>query len=319
MDDLPEPFFKVLVIDDSEMSQRLIERILRTESLHVIVARDGLEGLVQARRSRPDLILLDIELPVWDGFRTFQELEDDLLTRPIPVIFFSSLDSPTAKARGLDMGAVDFITKSSDPEELRARVRAALRAKTSRDLLERRAHLDGLTGLGNRHAMSERLQADWELAQKRHTPLSVLLADIDRFKSVNDRLGHDEGDRLLRAMAKALQDSVRAGDFLARFGGDEFIAVAHDCPLVGALAMGERLRDAMTAISARGMFAGQAISVSVGVATSEPDDLSPETIVRRADSALYHAKTSGRNAVWACEAGQFRPAWPDPRFEIALA
>ena len=290
-------------------------RILESEPIQVLQAKDGPEGLVRARRSRPDLILLDRDLSGWDGFETFRQLYDELITRPIPVIFFSSNDSVADKAKGLDLGAVDFMVKSAEPEEFRARVKAALRAKTYRDLLERRAHLDGLTGLGNRHALGERLDADWDLARRRGTPLSVLIADLDYFKLVNDRLGHENGDLLLQATAKSLQESFRAGDFLARHGGDEFIVVAHDCGLSGALNMGERFRRALASTNTLGPLNQPETTVSVGVATTESGDDGPAAILRRADAALYYAKASGRDSVWACDQGRMKTIQPDFQLE----
>ena len=317
MEDYPQAFLKVLVIDGSREFRQRTARILESEPIVLLQAKDGPEGLDRARRSRPDLILIDIHLAGWDGFETFRQLSDELLTRPIPVIFFSSDDSAVEKAKGLDLGAVDFIGKFAEPEEFRARVKAALRAKTYRDLLERRAHLDGLTGLGNRHALGERLDADWKLAQRRGTPLSVLIADLDFFKLVNDSLGHENGDRLLKSTAKALQESFRAGDFLARHGGDEFIVVAHDCGLAGALNMGERFRLAIASTTTLESANQPIATVSVGVATTELGDEGPSEILRRADAALYHAKASGRDSVWACDRGRMRTIHADFHLEVA--
>lgn len=314
MDDRPTSPPTVLVIDDAEGSRALVTRILGAEDLVLIAAQQGQDGLAQAIATRPDLILLDLQLPGHEGFRSLQHLRDNPATRSIPVVLLSSVDDSAVIARGLDLGAVDFITKSSSPEEIRARVRAALRAKTGRDVLEKLAHLDALTGLGNRHALDERLQADWGHVERRGASLAILVADLDRFKAVNDRLGHPGGDRLLRATARALRDSVRGGDFVARYGGDEFVVVATGCGLDGAVAVAERFRRSMAA--AQPPDASAATTVSVGVAAVEPGDEEAEAILRRADAALYQAKAAGRNSVWACDRGRTFPADAEPTLGV---
>jgi diguanylate cyclase (GGDEF)-like protein len=316
MDDRRTTVPTVLVIDAAEESRALLGRVLGRENVAMIEAGDGREGLARASAAQPDLILLELQLPGWDGFETLMRLREDLTTRSIPVLLVSSVDDPELIARGLDLGAVDFIAKSSWPEEMRARVRAALRAKAGHDLLEQRAQLDALTGLGNRHALDERLQVGWEQTVRRRASLAVLVADLDRFKAVNDRLGHPGGDRLLRATAKALRDSVRGGDFVARYGGDEFVVVATDCRLDGALAVAERFRRAMAAIRPPG--APAQATVSVGVAASEPGDEDPGAILRRADAALYRAKAAGRDSVWASDLDRMFPADPGSGSEAVI-
>ena len=314
MDDRSTRNPTVLIVDDSEEYRALVARILKPEPFVCIAAKDGSDGLTQAVAARPDLILLDLQLPGADGFAALERMRDHAVTKSIPVILLSSMDDSAVIARGLDLGAVDFITKSASPEELRARVRAALRAKAGRDLLERRAHLDALTGLGNRHALNERLRDDWLQVRRRGASLAVLVADLDRFKSVNDRLGHPGGDRVLQIAARALRDSVRAGDLVARYGGDEFVVVALDCGLDGALAVAERFRKAIVASQATHTVAPT--TASVGVAASEPGDADAESILRRADVALYQAKGSGRNSVWAsCGGRTFRPGAESMRAE----
>ena len=306
MDDRPTSPPTVLVIGDAEDNRALVTHILGAENLVLIAPRDGRDRLAQAIARCPDLILLDLQLPASDGLEFLQSLRADPATRTIPVVLLSSVDDSGVIARGLDLGAVDFITKSSSPEEIRARVRAALRAKTGRDVLEKLAHLDALTGLGNRHALDERLQADWGHVERRGASLAILVADLDQFKVVNDRLGHPGGDRLLLATARVLRDSVRGGDFVARYGGDEFVVVATDCGLDGAVAVAERFRRSMAA--AQPPDASAAMTVSVGVAAVEPGDEEAEAILRRADVALYQAKAAGRNSVWAYDRGRTFPA-----------
>jgi two-component system, cell cycle response regulator len=291
---------RVLAIDDSEVCRRLLGRQLRRENIEVVEAGDGPSGLSAVRSRPPDLILLDIGMPGWDGFETIRRLKDDARTRSIPVIFLSASTCSQDKARGLDLGAVDYVSKPFDPIELRARVRVALRTKSLHDLLEQRAHLDGLTGLKNRHALEERLTADWALCGRLRRPLAVIVADLDRFKRINDQHGHWAGDEVLRGAADVLRTAVRAADFVARLGGEEFVVVAPNCDLDGASVMAERFRTDLAALDFS--FNGAAISVtaSLGVAAAlDPWNGEPTDVLCRADWAMYQAKTEGRNTVRA--------------------
>ncbi len=306
---IPEPSRRVLLIEDSVVSRRLVSLILRPESVAIVEAEDGERGFEQAYRTLPDLILLDLRMPGWDGFVTLEHLKEEARTRKIPVIFLTAEEATSAKAKALDMGAVDFVSKPFDPIELRARVRAALRAKQTQDLLEQRAHLDGLTGLGNRHALVERLASDWSQSRRRGSSLAVIMADLDRFKAVNDLLGHAAGDSILRGAAEALSQAVRAGDFVARYGGEEFVIVASDCDIPGATAIVERFREALLAMKEPYNPHGHRVTTSVGVASSQGLMLSgPEDLIRQADAALYRAKEAGRDAVWIYDGGEFRSA-----------
>jgi two-component system, cell cycle response regulator len=315
---------RVLVVDDAQEDRQLVRAQLRSDPLELLEADDGPSGLAAARRERPDLILLDVSLPGCDGFELIRHLKDDPQTRSIPVIFLSAATTRDM-AQGLDLGAVDFVSKPSDPIELRARVRAALRTKALQDMLEQRAHLDGLTGLGNRHALEERLDIEWSTCQRRAQPLAVLIADLDHFKRINDLHGHSAGDEILRRAALTLRGSVRAGDFVGRYGGEEFVVIAPDCDLLGAVTMAERFRAAFAGATVE--FHGRPIpaTASAGVASAlvlaeprRPSHQGPASpgaegsaiapaprqdgafeLLGRADRALYRAKSAGRNAVWA--------------------
>lgn len=290
----------VLVIDDSEIDRRIARVHLAKEGIELYESPDGASGLTMARKLRPDLILLDIRLPDWDGFETIRRLKNDPLTRTIPVIFLSGSTETKEKAKGLDLGAVDFVSKPFDPVELKARVRVALRTKYLIDLLDSRANLDGLTGLGNRHAFEERIDQIRRIARERNIPITILMADLDHFKLFNDRYGHGTGDEVLRQAAALLRESSQALDFAGRYGGEEFVVIAPERTPTGSLMMAERFR--RTVSQNRITMHGSAlpsISVSIGVAwTFEPGAMSPATLIELADKALYQAKASGRNCVW---------------------
>ena len=231
-----------MLIDDSELDRRLVRYRLGVENLELIEAPDGHLGLELCRNDPPDLVLLDLGLPDCDGFEILRQLKDDSTTSAVPVILLSASTLSADKAKGLDLGAVDFVSKPFDPIELRARIRVALRTKFLQDLLEQRAHLDGLTGLANRLALEERLICEWAVVLRQGGPLAVWIADIDHFKRINDLYGHTAGDEVLRRAGAALRGSVRATDFVARYGGEEFVVIAPQCDLANAMVRAEEFR-----------------------------------------------------------------------------
>lgn len=290
---------RVLLIEDSEFDRIWLRSYIAEEGLEVIEARDGLSGLDLCRADPPDLILLDLALPFCDGFEILRRLKEDRRTGSIPVIVVSAVSETSAKTRGLDLGAVDYITKPFDQMELRARVRVALRTKRMQDVLEQRAHVDGLTGLANRLCMEERLTTEWGLCQRHGGSLALWIADLDHFKLVNDTHGHTAGDEVLRRTAAILRSSVRSTDMTARYGGEEFVVIAPHCDLAGAFKTAERFRDHLAA-SPTLTPSGQAINVtiSIGIASFPEDPVrSPIELIDRADKALYQAKAMGRNMV----------------------
>jgi diguanylate cyclase (GGDEF)-like protein len=218
------------------------------------------------------------------------------------------------KAKGIDMGAVDFVSKPFDSVELLARVNSALRTKALLDLLEQRAHLDGLTELGNRFALRDALPLQLTVSRQRNEPLAVVIADLDHFKRINDQFGHAAGDEVLRRLAMVFRREVSAGDFLARYGGEEFVALCPNRGLTSALDLAERIRQSIS--DEKIVFRNQAIKMttSIGVAIiSSGETPEPADLLDRADQALYRAKAAGRNAVWFFDHESQRP------FPAALA
>jgi diguanylate cyclase (GGDEF)-like protein len=289
----------VLVVESSAADRQSIRGWLTAEGMAVSEAPDIISALAACQQFAPDLILLQLRLNTWDGFEVIRRLKDDPKTRSTPVILLAT-SAPTAeKARGIDMGAVDFISKPFDPVELLARVNAALRTKALLDLLDQRAHLDGLTELANRHALQDELPRQVAACRSRGVPISVLMADLDHFKQVNDRHGHAAGDEVLRRAASALRGAVGPAAFLARYGGEEFVAICPGTPLSAALDTAERARAAVAAASFPARGAVIPMTASLGVACAGPHTtLTPHELLERADQALYRAKAEGRNAVW---------------------
>jgi diguanylate cyclase (GGDEF)-like protein len=218
----------------------------------------------------------------------------------IPIIFLSGSGGPEEKVQGLNLGAVDYVAKPFDAFELRARVNAALRTKHMQDLLIDYAKIDPLTGLPNRRALDERLQQEWARLARHGGHLSVIMADIDHFKNVNDRFGHPAGDQVLRHMAHLLVAGCRESDMPARYGGEEFMIVAPETDASAAANFADRVR--MSICAQPLMVQGRALEITVSFGVADNEGLtSPEELIQMADDALYLAKSAGRNCVKTTE------------------
>lgn len=290
---------RILLIEDSKVDRHWLRSRLSSSQVEIFEASDGLTGLEASQAEPPDLILLDLGLPYCDGFEILRRLKEDSRTSHVPVIVVSATSAPADKARGLDGGAVDYVTKPYDLLELQARIRVAFRTKRLQDLLEQRAHVDGLTGLANRLALEDRLVSEWALHKRLGTDLSVWVADLDHFKRINDNYGHAVGDEVLRQSAAVLRSTLRATDLAARYGGEEFVVISPHCDHAGAMKAAERFRECLAGAEMeldRGITLS--VTVSIGV-TTVPDETVPSTseMLVRADLALYQAKHQGRNRV----------------------
>jgi len=176
---------KILLIDDSPPIHALVRARLAEESLDIISASDAQTGIDLVLSESPDVILLDVDMPGKDGFEVCKILKSDPATLHIPIIFLTAATGTDMKIRGLELGAIDYITKPFDPAELRARVRSAVKLKFLMDLLSRKAQIDGLTGLWNRRYFDQCLTEQLSFASRHELPLSCLMLDIDHFKSGN--------------------------------------------------------------------------------------------------------------------------------------
>lgn len=287
---------KILIVDDSADATAVAKARLVHEGHDIFCAGGGREGLEMASRQTPDLVLLDVDMPDIDGFEVCRRLKEDPVTCCTPVIFLSGSGGTEEKVKGLDLGAVDFVTKPFDAFELRARVRSALRTKQLQDMLRDYAMIDPLTALPNRRALDERLAQEWARLLRYGGNLSVIMADIDHFKQTNDRFGHPAGDEILRQVAQRLAAASRKTDLLARYGGEEFVIVAPETAGPEAATFAERLRQEVAQPSLQIHGESLPVTASFGVADNKRHG-SPDQIVQAADEALYRAKTAGRNCI----------------------
>jgi diguanylate cyclase (GGDEF)-like protein len=300
-----EPEAVVLVAEDSLIVRALLRAQLRERGYVVIEAADGEQALARARDSRPDVVLLDVDMPRRDGFDVLAEMKSDPLLAGVPVVFITGRTTPEDAVRGLDMGAHDYLRKPFEAAELTARVHAAVRTKRLQDELRslngelaRLANTDNLTGLANRRYLDEELSRLCARSRRHGGPLSLLLIDGDHFKRVNDEHGHQVGDEALVALAARLTERLRAEDVVGRWGGEEFMVLLPDVERRGAETVAEALRTHVADRPLETRAGPVPLTISIGWAFKGPDDTS-EDLLRRADAALYEAKLAGRNLVGA--------------------
>jgi diguanylate cyclase (GGDEF)-like protein len=287
---------KILIIDDSADALVVAKARLAKECLDILCAEGGIAGLEVARRENPDLILLDVDMPDMSGFDVCRALKADPELCMIPVLFLSGSGTAEDKVKGLDLGAVDYVTKPFDTFELRARVRAALRTKHLQDLLIEHAHIDPLTGLPNRRALMERLECQWARIARHGGQLSFVMADIDHFKRVNDAHGHQIGDKMLQKVAAVIAQQCREVDLPARYGGEEFSIVVADETTSGATRLADRCREKIAKV--RLAVNGETVAVTASFGVADANNASSlEVLMKHADEALYRAKEAGRNLV----------------------
>ena len=311
------PRRRLLIVDDSSAVRASLRKVLVELPTvgEIVEAIDGIDALSLLSRTPVDLILTDITMPRLDGFKFLSAVRNNPRLRDVMVIMLSALGESVDKVRGLTLGANDYVTKPFERAELLARVTVMLKMidlqeelqnkavalEHANRELERLANQDGLTGLPNRRSFFARLEIEFCRSRRCGSALTLLMLDIDHFKSFNDSYGHQAGDEALRAVGAALAAGIRTYDCAGRYGGEEFICFLPETVSADALVVAARLRELVGA--ARAGAAGSAggpgdvgLTFSVGIATwpdcpaEKIDDL-----VAAADRALYRAKSAGRD------------------------
>lgn len=310
----------ILVVDDIEDNVEILRAHLDSRGYNVEVARDGQAALDAVYQSPPNLILLDVMMPVMTGIEVLQRLKADKSLPFIPVILQTALDSTDDLINGLNAGADDYISKPINLPELEARVRSLLRLQLVQLRLEERerelshlneqlliaSQIDGLTQVSNRRHLDERFSEVWEQAERYNEPVSLVMCDIDHFKHCNDTYGHQVGDKVLRQFADLLKSAARGVDKIGRYGGEEFLIVLPGTVLDAAVSFAERVREMIEAeefSTPRGKIKKTA---SFGVAAwPHPLINNREELVKASDEALYVAKEQGRNRVIRFDGKEF--------------
>src|SRR5262245_59513425 len=295
---------RVLVVEDQERVVSRMHSVL-AKSHEVHAEADPHAALLRLGGAAYDVVIVSLNLAAADGLRLCSQVRAFERTRNVPIIVVLHPDEDVRLLRALDMGVNDYLVRPVDRNELLARVRTQIKHKRFsdhlRDRLEESVELaltDPLTGLSNRRYLETHLRALIEQARTAARPLSVLLADVDSFKAINDTYGHDAGDSVLRELAARLRRNVRSIDLACRIGGEEFVVVLPDIGLDRAREAAERLRACVAGevFQADG-GARLRVTASVGIATLDGPHDCAEALLKRADQALYTAKRGGRNRV----------------------
>lgn len=292
---------RVLIVDDVNENLHALVSILR-DKYAVVAATSGEKAIeLAARQPPPDLILLDIKMPVMDGYEVCRRLKQMPETRHIPVIFVTALTDILDEEYGLSLGAVDYITKPFHPAIVLARVQNHVNLKLKIDLLESQAMLDGLTCISNRRRFDAVLESEWKRTLRSSSPLSLIMADVDFFKYYNDHYGHAEGDVCLKKVAASLAKTInRPSDLVARYGGEEFVAILPETDERGARSLAEHFRSQVECLQIPHEYSAVSkyVTVSVGVASAVPTpEMTAADLLKLADDQLYLAKHEGRNRV----------------------
>ena len=313
---------KILVVDDSRTQLEWLVAVLQREGFDVRAAATGKEAILKVRTESPDLVLLDMILPDMDGLEVLRLIKARPDDQFIPVIILSVKSDLDSKVTGLRIGADDFLAKPFAEAEILARCAAMLRIKSLQDQLrttqkklEEQSITDGLTGLKNRRLFDERLDEEFRRAQRYSDPVSLIMIDLDHFKLVNDRHGHQMGDMVLREAAACIRASIREPDICARYGGEEFAVILPKTHLSGALTVAERVwREIGAKVFKQEVTEGGRakpvevhVTASLGLAFYPSKDItSAALLVKFADEALYQAKHLGRNNICLYQAQSYQ-------------
>ena len=291
---------KLLVVDDQPINIQVMHQIFAAQ-YQVFMATNGAQALDFCRVNPPDLVLLDIVMPGMDGFEVCAALKTDPGTQDIPVIFVTAHTDAAQETRGLEVGAVDFISKPVNPAVVRARVRTQLTLKFQSDLMRKLVFLDGLTGVFNRRYFDQQLAIEMARSVRAQTPLALIMLDVDFFKRYNDRYGHQAGDDCLRQVAQTLKESLRRpADLVARYGGEEFVCILPETEFEDAMKMARELElnVRQKAIAHEASEAARVVTISLGVAGHSAGTNSDKaSLLALADVQLYRAKHAGRGCV----------------------
>ena len=301
----PKP--KLLIVDDQTINIQLLNQAFSGEC-QIFMATSGAKALAICAAQSPDLVLLDVMMPEMDGYEVCKRIKANPLTADIPVIFVTAHTDEASEEHGLEVGAVDFISKPINLKIVRARVKAHMALKLQSDVLRNFAFIDGLTGVRNRRYFDEHLAIEAARAQRSKLPLSLILIDVDFFKRYNDFYGHQAGDDCLRRLAILFQGCLkRPADFVARYGGEEFVCLLPDTNSQGALILAESIRVAALAsqIEHKESTVSAWVTLSLGVSAMVPDEpMAGAELVKRADANLYKAKHQGRNQAVGSDQGE---------------
>lgn len=289
---------RILIVDDEEYNVTLLCRRLMKVGYEVMEARNGADALSLLHKESFDLVLLDIMMPVMDGFEVAEIMSKNPELRKIPIIFLSAKASVESKLKGLELGAEEYITKPFDFRELQLRIKMVLQKNQEKNDLKQAAVTDFLTGLYNRRYIDELIGNIFNNDGVHKA--SLLIMDLDRFKRINDTYGHDKGDEVLKKTADIIRQAVSDSAVSGRYGGEEFLAILPNTEKEEALNIAEEIRSAMSNNEFILDGKKEHITISIGISVLIKSEQKYEAAgqwLQSADTALYKAKNMGRNCI----------------------
>ena len=289
----------ILVVDDMTTTLLLLHDLLK-DTYEVKIAKSGTKALeILESPNDIDLILLDIEMPDINGYDVCKRIKNNETIKNIPIIFITGRTSQEDEEYGLNLGAIDYITKPFNKAIVKLRIKNYLDLKIKNDMLEKLSMYDGLTNIRNRRFFDETFEKTFNEIKRDKKSLAVLMIDIDFFKPYNDNYGHGQGDETLRKVAKALEKTIkRASDFVARYGGEEFVILLKDIKKDGVEAVANNLLNAVRELKITHEFSKieNYVTVSIGASFyNSNSDVTKLELLLKADETLYSVKNSGRN------------------------
>jgi two-component system chemotaxis response regulator CheY len=292
---------KVLVAEDEAITRSVLEANLRNWGYEVTAVSDGSEALdIVYQPKPPSIVITDWMMPRMDGLELCRKIRNIQKTQYIYIIILTTKGEKKDIIEGLEAGADDYLSKPFNRDELRYRTRIGERIINLERRIMELANTDPLTGLPNRRAFMHRMEQELSRAQREKNPLSVILADVDHFKNVNDTYGHQIGDLVLQRFVHQLKTAARPYDFPGRYGGEEFLFCFPGVDDVQATTVAERMRGHIEDMEIILDDESQSIRITASFGTASYSSESGENIdslIKRADDALYLAKKKGRNRV----------------------
>lgn len=289
----------ILVVDDMTTTLLLLHDLLK-DTYEVKIAKSGTKALeILESPNDIDLILLDIEMPDINGYDVCKRIKNNETIKNIPIIFITVRTSQEDEEYGLNLGAIDYITKPFNKAIVKLRIKNYLDLKIKNDMLEKLSMYDGLTNIRNRRFFDETFEKTFNEIKRDKKSLAVLMIDIDFFKPYNDNYGHGQGDETLRKVAKALEKTIkRPSDFVARYGGEEFVILLKDINKDGVEAVANNLLNAVRELKITHEFSKieNYVTISIGASFyNSSSDITKLELLLKADETLYSVKNSGRN------------------------
>lgn len=292
----------ILIVDDMSTNLMMLSDILK-DDYNIKISKTGEKAIELCKNLDIDLVLLDIEMPFMNGYEVCKNLKNYEKTKNIPIIFVSAKNSEEDEEYGLNLGAIDYISKPFSKVIIKARVKNQIKLKQKTELLEKLSNYDGLTNIKNRRYFDDRLTQVYKDSKIKNTNLALMMIDIDFFKPYNDNYGHGKGDEALKIVAKTLENSIlntldRPNDLVARYGGEEFVVLLSNIDLKELEEISNRVVKAIRDENIEHKFSKVAsyLTISLGaVLYKSSNDLSIASIMKSADEALYEVKQKSRD------------------------